>query len=66
MEIGAFFILVVAVVVLAALGGTVYVIAAKQRHQELDPEAREPTGEQPRPTHRAVENEQNTEFVGTR
>jgi hypothetical protein len=63
---GAFFILVIVVVVVMVLGGIVYVIAAKGRHRELDPDATEPTGEPPRPSHRAVESEQNTEFVGTR
>jgi hypothetical protein len=67
MEIGAFFILVIVVVVVAALGGIVYAIAAKRRRQELDPDATQPAREQsPRPTHHAVENEQNTEFAGTR
>jgi heme/copper-type cytochrome/quinol oxidase subunit 2 len=66
MEIGAFFILVIVVVVVGIFGGIVYAIAAKRRHQELAPDTSGPTGEQPRPTHHAVENEQNTEFVGTR
>jgi hypothetical protein len=66
MESGALFILVIVAVVVAALGGSVYVIAAKRRRRELDPGVTEPTGEQQRPTHHAVENEQNTEFAGTR
>jgi hypothetical protein len=66
MEIGAFFILVIVAAVLAVLGGAVYAIAAKRRHEELAPEADDPAGEQQRPTHREVESEQNAEFVGTR
>jgi hypothetical protein len=62
MEIGAFFILVIVVVVVAVLGGIVYAIAAKLRHKELSPDAEEPGREQ-RPTHHAVENEQNADFV---
>jgi sensor domain CHASE-containing protein len=64
MEIGAFFILLVVAAVIAVLGGAVYVIAAKLRHKELSPDAREPEHEQ-RPVHRQVESEQNTDFVGT-
>jgi hypothetical protein len=64
MEIGAFFILVIVVVVVAALGGIVYAIAAKHRHEQLSPGAKEPQRER-RPTHHEVENEQNTDFVGT-
>jgi heme/copper-type cytochrome/quinol oxidase subunit 2 len=66
MEIGAFFILVIVAAVIAVLGAIVYVIAAKRRRQELGQDAAEPSGERPRPRHRAVETEQNTEFVGTR
>ncbi|HEX4466656.1 MAG TPA: hypothetical protein VH025_05675 [Solirubrobacteraceae bacterium] len=64
MEIGAFFILVIVVVVVAVLGGIVYVIAAKLRHKELSPNAEEPARNE-RPAHHEVENEQNTDFVGT-
>ncbi len=62
MEIGAFFILVIVVAVAAVLGGIVYVIAARGRHEELSPDAEEP-GRQQRPVHHEVENEQNTDFV---
>ncbi|HEX3910118.1 MAG TPA: hypothetical protein VHW67_05385 [Solirubrobacteraceae bacterium] len=64
MEIGAFFILVILAVVVAVLGGIVYAIAAKRRHKELSPDAEEP-GPEKRPTNHEVENEQNTDFVGT-
>ena len=64
MEIGAFFILVIVVVVVAALGSIVYAIAAKRRHKELSPAAEE-RGRGRRPVHHEVENEQNTDFVGT-
>jgi hypothetical protein len=65
MEIGAFFILVIVAAVIAVLGGGLYLIAANRRHKELSPEAEEP-GAESRPVHRKVENEQNTDFVGTR
>jgi hypothetical protein len=66
MEIGAFFLLVIVVVVVAVLGGGVYLIAAKRRRDELSPDAEE-SGRERRPVHHAVENdEQNTDFVGTR
>lgn len=64
MEFGAFFILVIFVAVVAVLGGIVYAIAAKRRHEELSSDAEEPGREQ-RPTHHEVESEQNTDFVGT-
>jgi hypothetical protein len=64
MEIGAFFILLILVVVLGALGAIVYAIAGGLRHKELSPNAEEPGREQ-RPVHREVENEQSTDFVGT-
>jgi hypothetical protein len=65
MEIGAFFILVIVAAVIAVLGGGVYLIAANRRHKELSSEA-EGSGQKSRPVHREVENEQNTDFVGTR
>jgi hypothetical protein len=64
MEIGAFFILVIVVVVVAVLGATVYAIAARGRKNQLSPDAEE-VGRKERPTHHEVENEQNTDFVGT-
>jgi len=65
MEIGAFFSLVIVAVVIAVLGGGVYLIAANRRHKELSSDA-EGSGQESRPVHRKVENEQNTDFVGTR
>jgi flagellar biosynthesis/type III secretory pathway M-ring protein FliF/YscJ len=62
MEIGGFFLLVIVVVVVAVLGGIVYAIAARFRHKELSTDAEE-TGRDRRPTHHAVESEQNTDFV---
>ncbi|HEX4465556.1 MAG TPA: hypothetical protein VH025_00080 [Solirubrobacteraceae bacterium] len=64
MEIGAFFLLVIVVVVVGVLGGIVYAIAAKNRRRELSPDAREQEPER-RPLHHKVENEDNTDFVGT-
>lgn len=65
MEIGAFFILVIVLVVVVGLGAAVYAIAATLRHKELSPDAAaEPEAER-RPVHHEVENEQNTHFVGT-
>lgn len=64
MEIGAFFILAIVVGVVVVLGGIVYAIAAKGRHEQLSPGAKEPERER-RPTHHEVESEQNTDFVGT-
>ncbi|HTZ87444.1 MAG TPA: hypothetical protein VMB05_12325 [Solirubrobacteraceae bacterium] len=66
MEIGAFFLLVIVLVVVAVLGGGVYLIAAKHRREDLSLEAEE-SGQDKRPVHHEVENEeQNTDFVGTR
>jgi hypothetical protein len=64
MEIGAFFILIIVLAVVLVLGGIVYAIAAKHRHEQLSPNATEAARE-PRPTHHEVENEQRTDFVGT-
>lgn len=64
MEIGAFFIIVLFVIVVGAIGGGIYLIAAKRRRAELSATATEETGER-RPTHRRVENEQQSDFVGT-
>jgi hypothetical protein len=70
MEIGAFFILVLVVIVVAIGGGAVWAIAGKLRRGQLDPAgdetepAPEPNGR--RPTHRRVSSEQQTEFVRPR
>jgi hypothetical protein len=70
MEIGAFFILVLLVIVLAVLGGGVYLIAAKLRHDQLHPEGDRvepaPDGDGRRPQHRRVSSEQQAEFVHDR
>jgi hypothetical protein len=70
MEIGAFFILVIVLVVMAALGGGVYLIAARLRHKQLDPEGDKVEGavhseQQARPEHVEVDTEQKARFVGT-
>jgi hypothetical protein len=67
MEIGAFFILVLLVIVVAIIGGGVWAIAGKLRRKQLDPSGdttappTEPEG--PRPRHHRVSSEQQTEFV---
>ncbi|HWD11422.1 MAG TPA: hypothetical protein VG366_06230 [Solirubrobacteraceae bacterium] len=69
MEIGAFFILVLVVIVLAIGGGAVWAIAGKLRRGQLDPseDRTEPADtDEPRPLHRRVGNEQRTEFVHPR
>jgi hypothetical protein len=70
MEIGAFFILILLVIVLAVLGGGVYAIAAKLRRDKLHPEGDRtepaPDGDAVRPVHRRVTNEQQAEFVHDR
>jgi hypothetical protein len=69
MEIGAFFILVIVLVVVGVLGGGVYLVAARLRHKQLDPEGDEVEGptdsQQARPEHVEVDSEQNARFVGT-
>jgi hypothetical protein len=64
MEIGAFFILVIVLVVAVVIGGGIYAFAAHRRHKELSPDATE-DGHERRPVHHKVENEQQTDFVGT-
>lgn len=78
MEIGAFFILVLLLIVLAALGGLVYAIAAWLRHRKLDPERDKlddrPPGapgskqarEQERPQHVTHGRSQRARFIGSR
>lgn len=71
MEIGAFFILVILLVVLAAIGGFIYAIAARLRRKQLDPDGDKVEGpadaeQRRRPEHVEVENEQRARFVGTR
>jgi len=70
MEIGAFFILVIVFVVLAAGGGALYGLIAWLRHRQLDPEKDRLNGgqedAQPRPEHVQVDTGQRARFVGTR
>jgi hypothetical protein len=71
MEIGAFFILVIVVGVVAVIGGFVYAIATRLRHKQLDAagdlvEDPSDADRRPRPEHVEVETEQRTRFVGTR
>ncbi len=70
MEIGAFFILVIVLAVVAVLGGGVYLIAARLRHKQLGPAGEPLAGsgdgeQQARPEHVEVDTEQNARFVGT-
>lgn len=75
MEVLAFFFLVVALVVLAVLGGGVYLIAARLRQKQLGPDedrVEGPTqqpgrrGERGRPEHVELDGAQRTRFVGSR
>jgi hypothetical protein len=71
MEIGAFFILVILLVVFAVLGGGVYLIAAWLHHKQLDPEGDQVEGpadaeRQPRPEHVKVDDGHQARFIGTR
>jgi hypothetical protein len=70
MEAGAFFILVLALIVFAALGGGIYVIAMWLRDKQLDPEGDkvEGSGEKadppPRPEHVEHGKAQRAHFIG--
>jgi hypothetical protein len=71
MEIGAFFILVLVLVVVAVLGGGIWMTAGYLRKQKLGRgedrggrNARSDNGTRPR--HVEAESEQRTRFVGTR
>lgn len=71
MEIAAFFILVIVLIVLAVLGGGVYLIAARLRHKQLDPEGDKVEGstepeQERRPEHREMDRAQKARFLGTR
>ena len=71
MEFGAFFILVILVVILAAIGGILYSLGWIGQKGKLHPADGLPgdesaAGEEPRPEHRRVSNEQRTEFVKDR
>lgn len=68
MEWGGIFIFILLVIVVAALGGGVYLLSMWLRGKKLSPEGdqlAEPEPE-PRPEHHEVESEQRTRFVGTR
>ncbi len=70
MEIGAFFILVILLIVVGVLGGGVYLIAARLRHRQLDPEGDKvegPTGHgrETRPEHIEMDSAQKARFLGT-
>lgn len=77
MEAGAFFLLVVAMIVIAVLAVLVYSVFAWLRRQRLHPEADkvegasaerhdQPGAEQGRPAHRRVRNEQRRGFAAGR
>jgi hypothetical protein len=70
MEIGAFFLLVILLIVLAVCGAAVYGVAAWLRRDQLDPEENKlesgPEERQPQPEHVKVETEQRAHFVGER
>lgn len=69
MEVGAAFLLILLVIVIAGAGLAVYAIAARLRRRQLDPREdrvetpRAGTEEQGRPEHIRVGNEQRTRFV---
>lgn len=72
---GLIFILVLVAVVVAGAGAVVYAIAARGRQKQLSTKGgsldagREPPGargDDPRPEHREVEDDQRTRFVGSR
>lgn len=72
MEIGAFFILVIVLIVLAGLGSGVYAIAMWLRHKQLDPEGDKVEGPgaetetQVQPEHVRHGKSQRARFVGSR
>jgi flagellar basal body-associated protein FliL len=69
MEFGGIFILLIVLVVVAVLGGGLYVVSMWLRGKKLAPEGDQLEGEQEdqrRPEHVEVDNEQSARFVGTR
>jgi hypothetical protein len=72
MEIGAFFILAIVLIVFAVLGGGIYAIAMWLRHKQLDPEGDKVEGSdevadaRPRPQHVEHGKAQRARFVGGR
>lgn len=70
MEIGAFFILILVLIVLAIVGGGVYLIAMWLRHRQLDPEEDKVEGpseteQQTRPEHIRHGKAQRAHFQGS-
>ena len=69
MEVGAVFILMIVLFVVAVLGAGIYALTMWLRHKRLDAEADKAESEtraRPRPEHLEVENEQSARFVATR
>lgn len=69
MEFEGIFILVLALIVVAVLGGGLYALSTWLRGKKLAPESDELEGgrdQGQRPEHVEVEDEQNARFVGTR
>lgn len=77
MEVAAAFMLVIVLILVAVLGGGLYVVAMWLRRRQLDPEGdkveQPPQGANERerpdrahPEHVAVESEQRSRFVGSR
>jgi flagellar basal body-associated protein FliL len=72
MEIGAFFILIILLIVLAVLGGGAYAIAMWLRHGQLDPEgdkvesSDDEAQARPRPEHVEHGKAQRARFIGGR
>ena len=72
MEIGAFFILIIVLIVFVVLGGGVYAVAMWLRHKQLDPEGDKVEGSsketetQARPEHVKPWKAQRARFIGSR
>jgi hypothetical protein len=74
MEIGAFFILVLVLVVLGVIGGAIWAVASRGRRQQLSSkggslDAGTQTSAQQdseRPEHVEVDTEQQARFIGSR
>lgn len=74
MGLGAVFILLIVLIVVAVLGGAFYVLSMWLRGKKLAPEEdklegprkQRPHEQRPHPEHVEVENEQRTRFVGSR
>lgn len=69
MGFGAIFILLIVLIVLAVLGGGLYMLIMWLRGKQLDPKENKIDNtreDRPRPRHLEVENEQRARFVGRR